>query len=296
MAPLAAKRAVPATTARGLPGELPPAPADPGVFSHSTPTVRSAIWGTCVNMGKQLAPLMTEIDNIPACNRIVDNLLIHAKQLIEVELRSQHDTCTSRVFKGVGSRPTIATGPPEGGDGEAGARGGRGRGSGGGRNRGGRGSVAGEPQEEEVEGEGRAPVFTQWVAAAGAVMGLYPAPTNGAHVFGDSGTPLRSLSSAPRGGMEQGSLGSSNFDATHSCAPESFQQAQLNGVMCRASENHRQPLLTPPEDVAFLEDVQSPERKKHTGQTRRRTSTEGRDKRGGGQHVIQGGVQGAWGI
>ncbi|CAB1110973.1 unnamed protein product [Ectocarpus sp. CCAP 1310/34] len=48
MAALAAKRAVPENTVAGVPGEMPPAPADPGVFSHSNPTARASNWASCV--------------------------------------------------------------------------------------------------------------------------------------------------------------------------------------------------------------------------------------------------------
>ncbi|CAB1098469.1 unnamed protein product [Ectocarpus sp. CCAP 1310/34] len=98
-------------------------------------------------------------------------------------------------------------------------------------------------------------------------VGVDPAPTNGTPQVGGLGAPLRSLSNAPRGGMGQVSLGlaPSAFDATNSCAPESFQQSRLNGERLRAGENHGQPPPSTDQDVTFLDQVQSPPKKRQAG-------------------------------
>lgn len=324
MGPLAAKPAAVATT--GVPGALLPAPANLGVFSHSKSTVRANVWASCTAFAKELAPLTTGIDTIPGIQRVLENLKIHARQLIEVEVRAQHDASASRVFKGVAARPTTATGPPQGGNGGTGLGGGRGSGNGGGRGRGGargrrgRGSAGRGGRGGAVSGvsatgipspgvgllaaqqEAGAGVTGGGGVVGGAVPG-FPAtgmpspgvgvtPTNGTHAVGGSGTPLGSLSNAPPGGVGQASLGL----ATNCCAPETFQQSTLNGEAFRATANHGQPLCPTPPDIAFLDQVQSPARQRHQGQTKRRTGTAQRNKRGGGQHVVQGGANGAWGI
>lgn len=113
MARLAAKPAVVATAGAGLPGELPAAPADPSVFTCSKATVRSSAWASCCAFGKELASITSTIDNIPAITRVLENLKIQARQMVDVELRSQHDASRSRVFKGIVARPTNGTQPPE---------------------------------------------------------------------------------------------------------------------------------------------------------------------------------------
>lgn len=132
-------------------------------------------------------------------------------------------------------------------------------------------------------GEGRA-----CVSAGGRPAGAISA--------GGGASPFQSLSNAPRGGVRQALLGlaSTAFDSASSCAPENFQQSRLNGAMWQ-SDNHGHPLPPAPDQLAVLEDVQAPQRQKHTGPSKRRTSTRQRDARGGGQHVIQGGAAGAWG-
>ncbi|CAB1112552.1 unnamed protein product [Ectocarpus sp. CCAP 1310/34] len=134
---LAAKRAAPANTAAGVPGGMPPAPVDPVFFSNSKPTARVSNWASCVAFGKELASLMTDVDAVAPCQRVLNNLTNYAKQLIEVEARSQHEATTNRIFTGVVARPVTATDPPEGGPVGAGPGGGRGRGNGRGRGRGG---------------------------------------------------------------------------------------------------------------------------------------------------------------
>ncbi|CAN0502612.1 unnamed protein product, partial [Ectocarpus sp. 12 AP-2014] len=147
MGRLAAKPAVVATTDAGVPGEIPPPPADASAFSHfshSKSTVRASAWASCCAWGKELATITAPIDNVAGITRILDNLTIHARQLVDVELRSQHNASTTRVFKGVVTRSTPAADPPEGGgvgmtpSGDSGKRkhgatargGGRGRGRG----------------------------------------------------------------------------------------------------------------------------------------------------------------------
>ncbi|CAB1120083.1 unnamed protein product [Ectocarpus sp. CCAP 1310/34] len=143
MAPLAAKPAVLATTATGVPGEMPAPPADSG------------------------------IDNIPGISRVLDNLKNQARQMVEVELRSQNNASTSRVFKGVITTPTTAPETPEtpegGGvgatqDGGSGKR--KSRPAGGGQT-----DAAGAGRQEEVEGEGRALLFQRRAFQAPALAG-----------------------------------------------------------------------------------------------------------------------------
>ncbi|CAB1105884.1 unnamed protein product [Ectocarpus sp. CCAP 1310/34] len=348
---LTAKRAAPANTAAGVPGDMPPAPMDPGVFSHSKPTARASNWASCVAFGKELASLMTDVDAIAPCQRVLNNLTNYAKQLIEVEARSQHEATTNRIFTGVVARPVTATDPPEGGPVGAGPGGGRGRGNGRGRGRGGagegggRGSRArrgrggeglgvsaastpslavGGPALPQADGPGSTggggegggsglgdsaagtPSLAENLPShragvAGAAMDSFPTPTNATRPVGGSGAPLRSLSNSPHDGVGQTSPGVTSsaslaFDATNSCAPESFQQSRLNGERLRAHENHGQPLPSTPHNVAFLDEVRSPPKRKQTGPTKRRKSTAQRNNRGGGQHVIQGGAEAVWGI
>ncbi|CAB1104719.1 unnamed protein product [Ectocarpus sp. CCAP 1310/34] len=326
---------------------------DPGVFSHSKPTARASNWASCVAFGKELASLMTDVDAIAPCQRVLNNLTNYAKQLIEVEATSQHEATTNRIFTGVVARPVTATDPPEGGPVGAGPGGGRGRGNGRGRGRGGagegggRGSRArrgrggeglgvsaastpslavGGPALPQADGPGStggggegggsglgvsaagttslAENFPSHRAGvAGAAMHSFPTPTNATRPVGGSGAPLRSLSNSPHDGVGQTSPGVTSsaslaFDATNSCAPESFQQSRLNGERLRAHENHGQPLPSTPHNVAFLDEVRSPPKRKQTGPTKRRKrkSSAQRNNRGGGQHVIQGGAKAAWGI
>ena len=145
-------------------------------------------------------------------------------------------------------------------------------------------------------------------------MGLNTTPANGAHAFGASRMPFRSLSNAgidaPRGGGEQAlpSLEVQRrceqsrcdpatylaFDAADCCQPESFERAQLNGEVLTASATHLQPLPSTPQDLAILEQLQPAERQKHTEQTRRHTGKESGRARFGGRHPASEGAQGAW--
>ena len=113
MARLAAKPAGIATAGAGVPGELPAAPADPSVFTHSKATVRASGWASCSAFMKELANITAGIDNIPGFSRVLEHLKNHARLMVEVELRSQHDTSTTRVFKGVNTRPAMATEAPQ---------------------------------------------------------------------------------------------------------------------------------------------------------------------------------------
>lgn len=285
---------------------------------------------------------MTDVDAIAPCQRVLNNLTNYAKQLIEVEVRSQHEATTNRIFTGVVARPVTATDPPEGWAVGAGPGGGRGRGNGRGRGRGdagergGRGSRArrgsggsglgvsaastpslavGGPALPQADspgstggggegggsGLGVSAAGTPSLAenlpshragVAGAAMDSFPTPTNATRPVGGSGAPLRSLSISLHDGVGQTSPGVTSsaslaFDATNSCAPESFQQLRLN---------HAQPLPSTPQNVAFLDEVRSPPKREQTGPTKRRKSTAQRNNRGGGQHVIQGGAEAAWGI
>eukprot|EP00904_Undaria_pinnatifida_P012885 jgi/Undpi1/8727/HiC_scaffold_25.g11191.m1 len=139
MVRLAAKPAVVATAGAGVPGELPASPADPSVFAHSKATVRASGWASCCAFGKELASITAGIDNIPGISRVLENLKNHARLMVEVELRSQHDTSTTRVFKGVVTTPAMATEAPEetrpGGRSGRGESGGAGRGGANGRGR-----------------------------------------------------------------------------------------------------------------------------------------------------------------
>eukprot|EP00904_Undaria_pinnatifida_P008627 jgi/Undpi1/4895/HiC_scaffold_19.g08247.m1 len=139
MARLAAKPAVVATACAGVPGELPAAPADPSFFSHSKAMVRASGWASCNAFGKKLANVTAGTDNIPGISRVLENLKNHARLMIEVKLRSKHDTSTTRVFKVVVIRPAMATQAPEetrpGGRSGRGKSGGAGRGGANGRGR-----------------------------------------------------------------------------------------------------------------------------------------------------------------
>ncbi|CAB1113017.1 unnamed protein product [Ectocarpus sp. CCAP 1310/34] len=132
-------------------------------------------------------------------------------------------------------------------------------------------------------------------------MDFFPTPRNATRPVGGSGAPLRALSDLLHDGVGQTSPGvtysaSLAFDATNSCAPEGFQQSRLNGERLRARDNHGRPLPSTPQNVAFLDEVRSPPKRKQTGPTKRRKSTAQRNNRYGGQHVIQGGAEAAWGI
>lgn len=326
MGPLAAKPAVVATRGTGVPGELPPPPADPSAFSHSKPTVRASGWASCCAFGKELATITAGIDNIPGISRCLENLKNQARQMVQVELRSQHDASTSQVFKGVVTTPTNAREPPEGGGVGTTPGGGSGRGKGGGTGRGGtngrgrkgsaaRGGRAGAVAVVSAAGiqspTGGLPALQQATGASatgggarggGAGVSAVGMPSPGVELpagaisAGGGASPFQSLDIALLGGMGQASLGlaSTAFDTASSSAPESFQQSRLNGEMWH-SDNHGQPLPGTPQELAYLDDVQPPQRQKQTGQSRRRTSTRQRDGRGGGQHAIQGGADGAWG-
>eukprot|EP00903_Cladosiphon_okamuranus_P009650 g9183.t1 len=99
LAPLSAKRAVTSKTSAGLNVALPRARTDPGVFSHSKPTARASNWSSCLAFRKEVASLMTAIDSVAPCQRVLGNLLNRAKQLIGVEVASQHETSTGRISK-----------------------------------------------------------------------------------------------------------------------------------------------------------------------------------------------------
>ena len=120
--------------------------------------------------------------------------------------------------------------------------------------------------------------------------------SNAPRVWGGRSSPFQPLSNAPCAGVGQATLdfASAAFDTASSCAPEDFQQSRLNREMCHI-ENHRQGLSSAPQDSASLHQVVPPQAQRQTGSSRRKTSTNQRDGRWGGQHVIQGGAAGAWG-
>eukprot|EP00904_Undaria_pinnatifida_P004531 jgi/Undpi1/14079/HiC_scaffold_9.g03730.m1 len=226
MARLAAKPAVAATAGGGVPGELPAAPADPSVFTHSKATVRASGWASCCAFEKELASITAGIDNILGISRVLENLKNHARLMVEVELRSQHDTSTSRVFKGVVTSPTIATEAPEetrpdgrsgrGKSGGAGREGANGRGRRGAAGRGGRGgagavvSAAGVPSpggglptlqqaagaSATSGGGGRGGAGVSAVGMQSPGVGLPASTISG----GGGASPFQPLSNAPRAG------------------------------------------------------------------------------------------------
>eukprot|EP00904_Undaria_pinnatifida_P002644 jgi/Undpi1/12380/HiC_scaffold_5.g02052.m1 len=133
MARLAAKPAVVATAGAGVPGELPAAPADPSVFTHSKATLLR------VREGGRKHHIRHR--QHPGISHVLENLKNHARLMVEVELRSQHDTSTTRRRRKRGRAGILGGGKAEGPAGGA------------------RTDVAGEGRQEEVGGEGRALLF-----------------------------------------------------------------------------------------------------------------------------------------
>eukprot|EP00904_Undaria_pinnatifida_P013470 jgi/Undpi1/9253/HiC_scaffold_26.g11711.m1 len=85
MARLAANPVVVATAGAGVPGELPAAPADPSVFTHSKATVRASGWASCCAFVKELESITAGIDTIPGISRTLENLTNHARLMVVVE-------------------------------------------------------------------------------------------------------------------------------------------------------------------------------------------------------------------
>ena len=321
MAALSAKPARLATAGEGVGGRLTPVGANPDVLSHSQTNVRGAVYANFLSLGKELPGLSTNVNSIAGCQRVLENIKTYANQGIAVEVRSQQNASTSRVFKAV-----LRPGPPDGGASGTGrgGRGGRGsRGRGGGRDRGwrrGGAEAGGEGRASTGRGEGRGEgrgvaeggrgsagpgvlvaglSVLQPAADAGATragsMGLNTTPANSAHAFGASRMPLQSLSNAgidaPCGGGEQASP---FLEVQRRCEQSRCDPATYS--VLHASATHLQPLPSTPQNVAILEQLQPVERQKHTGQSRRHTGKESGRARFGGRHPARGGARGAWGV
>ena len=319
MAALSAKPARLATAGEGVGGRLTPVGANPDVLSHPQTNVRGAVYANFLNLGKELAGLSANVNSIAGCQRVLENIKTYAKQVIAVEVRSQQNASTSRVFKAV-----LRPGPPDGGASGTGrgGRGGRGsRGRGGGKGRGWRrggaeagGEVRASTGRGEGRGEGRGGAeggrgsagpgvlaaglsALQPAADAGATragsMGLNTTSANSAHAFGASRMPLQSLSNAgidaPCGGGEQASP---SLEVQRRCEQSRCDPATYS--VLHASVTRLQPLPSTPQNVAILEQLQPVERQKHTGQSRRHTGKESGRARFSGRHPARGGARGAW--
>ena len=279
MTVLSAKPARLTTAGEGVGGRLTPVGENPDVLSHSQTNVRGAVYANFLYLGKELADLSTNVNSIAGCQRVLENIKTYAKQVIAVEVGSQQNASTIRVSKGAVSRP----GPPDGGArgtgrGGRGGRGSRGKGGGTGRGRRRGGAEAGgEGSDSTGRGEGRGEgrggaeggrksagpgvvaaglSVLQPAADAGATragsMGLNTTPANGAHAFGASNIPLRSLSNAgidaPCGGGEQASP---SLEVQRRCEQSRCDPATYSAF----DANHLQPLPSTPQDAAILEQL-----------------------------------------
>lgn len=70
------------------------------VSARAKQNLRSAVYANCLAFGKELAALSWEISSLQGHTRMLDTLTDAAKALIKVELRSQTNTSSPRIFQG----------------------------------------------------------------------------------------------------------------------------------------------------------------------------------------------------
>ena len=132
----------------------------PDVFTHSSANVRGAVYANSVAFGKEVAEICGPIHTIDGHTRVLENVKNYMRQVVAVEVRSQSNASSSRVFRGAASQSARRRGGgvgqrQQGGEGRGGQRGSeRGGGTGGGINQGlGEDEVAGRGSSNRVGGQ-----------------------------------------------------------------------------------------------------------------------------------------------
>ena len=139
------------------------------------------------------------ITSLAGIQRSMETIKIFARQQIDVEVRSQRDESTTRVFRGVFSQPADGLPPGGGGGADTGGAGrggtgatsrGRGRGGRGGRGGGGRGGRGGGSRDGRGEGGGD-PTTGAPGPVAGVPVPNPPAAASGAAHVTLEGPPVK---------------------------------------------------------------------------------------------------------
>ena len=98
----------------------------PDVFIHSSANVRGAVYANSVAFGKEVAEICGPIHTIEGHTRVLENVKNYMRQVIAVEVRSQSNASSSRVFRGAASQSARRGGGgvgqrQQGGEGRGGA-------------------------------------------------------------------------------------------------------------------------------------------------------------------------------
>ena len=155
----------------------------PDVFTPSSANVRGPVYSNSVAFGKEVAEICGPIHTIEGHTRVLETVKNYMRQVVAVEVRSQSNASSSRVFRGAASQSARRGGGgvgqrQQGGGGRGGQRGSeRGGGTGGGINKGlGEDEVAGRGSSSGVGGQALpqtpTPQVTSHAVAAAAAASL----------------------------------------------------------------------------------------------------------------------------
>ena len=84
------------------------------VFTHSSANVRGAVYANSVAFGKKVAEICGLIHTIEGHTRVLENVKNYTRQVVAVEVRSQSNAPSSRVFRGAASQSARRGGGGEG--------------------------------------------------------------------------------------------------------------------------------------------------------------------------------------
>lgn len=257
MAALAAKPArlsAGAAESVGLPPTFSQPPGgDPTSIASPAPgpNVPAYAYANGVALGKELGGMFKAITSLAGIQRSMETIKNFARQQIDVEVRSQRDQSTTRVFRGAFSQPADGLPPGGGGGADTGGAGrggtgatsrGRGRGGRGGRGGGGRGGRGGGSRDGRGEGGGD-PTTGAPGPVAGVPVPNPPAAASGAAHVTLEGPPVDRVRTRQGGGVPLRSL--------------------TNATVPPGAGGEASPLLAP------LEQLQAPLVARHTGRSKR---------------------------
>ncbi|CAN0080325.1 unnamed protein product, partial [Ascophyllum nodosum] len=76
----------------------------PDVFTHSSANVRGGVYANSVPFGKKVAEICGTIHTIEGHTRVLENVKNYMREVVAVEVRSQSNASSSRVFRGAASQ------------------------------------------------------------------------------------------------------------------------------------------------------------------------------------------------
>ena len=74
------------------------------VFTYSSANVRGAVYANSATFGKEVADICGSIHTIEGHTRVLENVKNYMRQVVAVEVRSQSNASSSRLFRGATSQ------------------------------------------------------------------------------------------------------------------------------------------------------------------------------------------------